>query len=76
MYANSVSSSEGSLSMADKLKSMAQRPRPEVKISLKGSEGFSTIMTYSTLDTIQGQVFITSPYRTKLRHLDISFIGS
>ena len=62
--------------MSDKLKSLGQRPKPDIKIILNDAESLSTIMTYSTLDKIQGQVVITSPYRTQLRDLDIHFIGS
>ena len=75
MYATSVSSSEG-FSMSDKLKSMAQKPKPEIKITLKGADSSSTIMTYSTLDKIQGQVIITSPYRARLENLNINLVGS
>jgi len=75
MYASSVSSSEGTR-ISNKLKNMTQRPKPDIKITLDGAESFSTIMTYSTLDTIQGQVHITSPYDTHVRSLNIQFIGS
>ena len=74
MYASSVSSSEG-ISMSNKLRNMTHRLKPDIKIILKGSESYSTIMTYSTLDTIQGQVLITSPYNTRLKALNIDFIG-
>lgn len=62
--------------MSSKLKNMTQKSKPEIKISFDGSESSTSIMTYSTLDTIQGQVLITSPYSTQLKNLSIEFIGT
>ncbi|KAF4556083.1 Hypothetical protein D9617_1g079580 [Elsinoe fawcettii] len=78
-YASSVSSNEANnsttnkKSIADKLK--MKSTRPQIRIAIDGAED-SWVMTYSTLDRIEGKVFITCPVKTNIESLSIDFVGT
>ncbi|PNS21226.1 hypothetical protein CAC42_1005 [Sphaceloma murrayae] len=76
-YASSVSSNEANTekhTVSQKLKKMMENGRPQIKIAIDGAED-SWVMTYSTLDKIEGTVTITSPRRTTVDSLRIDFVG-
>ncbi|KAF2155272.1 hypothetical protein K461DRAFT_253492 [Myriangium duriaei CBS 260.36] len=83
-YASSISSAEATATtikttngntVAAKIKAMAQKTRPQIKISLDGYED-SWVATYSTLDRIEGKVSITCPTKTSIDNFSIDFIGT
>ncbi|KAF2219461.1 hypothetical protein BDZ85DRAFT_276243 [Elsinoe ampelina] len=49
--------------------------RPQIRIAIDGAED-SWVMTYSTLDRIEGKVYITCPVKTNIESLSIDFIGT
>lgn len=80
VYAPSVSSTEASppstshkRSVADKLK--MKSTRPQIRIAIDGAED-SWVMTYSTLDRIEGKVFVTCPVKTNIESIAIDFVGT
>ena len=62
--------------MASKIMGIGQRPRPDVRINLKGAESFTSTMIYSTLDKIEGSVSICSAEDIHIDDLEINFLGT
>lgn len=77
-YASSVSSNEANTqpkeTVSQKLKKMRDPGRPQIRIAIDGADD-SWVMTYSTLDKIEGKVFITCPHKTTVDSLQIDFAG-
>ncbi|TKX20604.1 hypothetical protein C1H76_7192 [Elsinoe australis] len=78
-YASSVSSNEANTqpkeTVSQKLKKMRDPGRPQIRIAIDGADD-SWVMTYSTLDKIEGKVFITCPHKTTVDSLQIDFAGT
>jgi hypothetical protein len=60
-----------------KVRNMTHYGQPSIEISLKGTDGprNTWVTSYSTMDTIEGSVKITSTHDTRFEDIDITFIG-
>ncbi|KAH8728513.1 hypothetical protein GQ44DRAFT_769483 [Phaeosphaeriaceae sp. PMI808] len=61
-----------------KVRSMAQHGQPTIEINLNGSDGThnSWVTSYSTMDTIEGNVTVVASHDTRFEDIDIAFIGT
>ena len=56
--------------------SFARRIQPTIDINLHGARGNNAfVVSYSTMDTVEGEVVITAAHDTRFEDLDIAFIG-
>ena len=59
-----------------KVRNIAHYGQPNIEVNLNGSEDRHAFVTsYSTMDTIEGNVIITASHDTRFEDLDIAFIG-
>ncbi|KAJ4366299.1 hypothetical protein N0V83_007935 [Neocucurbitaria cava] len=61
-----------------KVRTIAHYGQPNIEIRLNGSEGqgrHAFVKSYSTMDTIEGDVIITATHDTRFEDLDIAFVG-
>ncbi|KAF2033042.1 arrestin [Setomelanomma holmii] len=61
-----------------KVRNMTHYGQPSINISLGGNEGprSTWVTSYSTMDTIEGTITITTSHDTRFEDIDIAFIGS
>jgi hypothetical protein len=60
-----------------KVRNMTHYGQPSIEISLKGTDGprNTWVTSYSTMDTIEGNVKITATHDTRFEDIDIAFVG-
>lgn len=60
-----------------KMRTLAHHGRPIVEIELDKTHGAqgTWITSYSTMDTIEGTVFVTAPHDTPFQDVEIAFVG-
>lgn len=61
-----------------KMRNFALQGKPVIDISLKGDNGRhgSYVSSFSTMDTLEGEVAVTAPHDTRFDDIEISFIGA
>lgn len=61
-----------------KMRNLALQGKPVIDISLKGDNGRhgSYVSSFSTMDTLEGEVAVTAPHDTRFDDIEISFIGT
>ncbi|KAH7065417.1 arrestin [Macrophomina phaseolina] len=60
------------------MRNFAMQGKPIIDISLKGEHGphGSYISSFSTMDTLEGEVAITAPHDTRFDDIEICFVGT
>ncbi|KAF1851393.1 arrestin [Cucurbitaria berberidis CBS 394.84] len=59
-----------------KVRNIAHLGQPTIDIDVHGSDGRNAFLSsFSTMDTVQGNVTITAPYDTRFNDVDIAFVG-
>ncbi|KAH4208816.1 hypothetical protein HBH69_109550 [Parastagonospora nodorum] len=64
--------------VGSKVRNMTHYGQPTIEINLKGTDGprNTWVTSYSTMDTIEGNVTITALHDTRFENIDIAFIGT
>lgn len=75
--ANHASMHPRRMSVGNKVRTLAHHGKPIVEIELDKVDGAMGlwITSYSTMDTIEGIVWVTAPHDTPFQDIQISFIG-
>ncbi|KAL5120407.1 hypothetical protein ACEQ8H_001697 [Pleosporales sp. CAS-2024a] len=64
--------------VGSKLRNMTHYGQPTIEINIYRNEASRNtwVTSYSTMDTIEGNVTITAPHDTRFEHVDIAFVGT
>jgi hypothetical protein len=63
--------------VGDRVRNMTHHGQPNIEINLNGSDGprNTWVTSYSTMDSIEGTVTITTTHDALFEDIDVAFIG-
>jgi hypothetical protein len=63
--------------VGSKVRNITHYGQPTIEINVNGTDGprNTWVTSYSTMDTLEGNVTITAQYDTRFEDIDIAFVG-
>jgi hypothetical protein len=76
-YSHAVTMQSMRNQVGSKVRNITHYGQPTIEINLNGTDGprNTWVTSYSTMDTLEGTVTITTAHDTRFEDIDIAFVG-